>query len=255
MSNLYVAAAQTIPQAGNWAANLDQHVKLAQLAANKGIGLLIFPELSLIGYELDLLDSHAIEINSSRLDDLHKIAQTSKMTLVVGASLRATDQTKPYIASLLLHPTGERTSYAKHFLHSGEEKFAQAGPVGHTIYSMGSQSVALAICADTTHAAHPALAASKGAQIYAASVLWSINGYAVDAAMMQGYAQAHRMNVLVANYAGTSGGYDCAGASALWGADGSLIAQAPDKVCGLLCGELVQGKWQTSWIAAESQPT
>jgi predicted amidohydrolase len=250
MTTFCVAAAQTVPQAGDWQANLVQHLQLAQLAAQQGVRLLVFPELSLVGYELHLLQSHAISLQTPRLDGLHEIANSAQMTIVVGAPLRETETSKPFIASIVLHPTGLRSFYAKYFLHAGEEEFAQRGKIDHAIYSVDTQRIALAICADTTHAAHPAVAVDHGAQLYAASVLWSVKGYAVDAAMMQSYAQSHGISVLAANFAGESGGYACAGASALWNAEGQLVAQAPANAVGLLCAQHINNRWQSRWIHA-----
>jgi predicted amidohydrolase len=248
MSDACIAAAQTECRAGDITANLIQHLQLAQLAATHNAQLLVFPELSLTGYELHLLKSHAITVGSGLLDALHEIARLSHMVIVVGAAVHADGNEKPHIASIVLHPTGKRTLYAKHFLHPGEEQFAVAGPINHAICKIGHYQAGLAICADTTHAEHPTAAAQLGADLYAASVLWSIKGYAVDAALMQGYAQAHSMDVLVANFAGISGGYACAGRSALWDARGFLCAQAPSQGTGLIVAQSLQGRWQADWI-------
>src|SRR5262245_49180133 len=45
------AAAQTIPLRGDVDANLEQHARLAQVAADEQARVLVFPELSLTGYE------------------------------------------------------------------------------------------------------------------------------------------------------------------------------------------------------------
>lgn len=63
--------------------------------------------------------------------------------------------------------------------------------------------------------------------MYAAGVLISEGGYATDSALLQGYAAEHRMLVLMANHGGPSGGYTCAGRSAIWSADGTLLADVP----------------------------
>src|ERR1041385_7750009 len=47
-----IAVAQTCPVAGDVKANLDEHFRLARLAATEGAQIVVFPELSLTGYEL-----------------------------------------------------------------------------------------------------------------------------------------------------------------------------------------------------------
>jgi predicted amidohydrolase len=57
-----LAVAQTRPIKGNIAANLENHRKMIEIAASKGANVLIFPELSLTGYEPELskdLATHA----------------------------------------------------------------------------------------------------------------------------------------------------------------------------------------------------
>ena len=49
-----IAVAQTCPVPGDVSANVDEHVRLARLAATEGAQVVVFPELSLIGYELAL---------------------------------------------------------------------------------------------------------------------------------------------------------------------------------------------------------
>jgi predicted amidohydrolase len=83
-----------------------------------------------------------------------------------------------------------------------------------------------AICADTTHPEHARAAADAGATLYVAGVLISNGGYEADAALLRRYAEEHRMTVLMANHGAPSGGYTCAGKSAIWAPGGTLIAQA-----------------------------
>ena len=47
-----LAAAQTVPVRGDVEANLAQHVRLVRVAAEEKAQVLVFPELSLTGYEL-----------------------------------------------------------------------------------------------------------------------------------------------------------------------------------------------------------
>ncbi|HJR33258.1 MAG TPA: nitrilase-related carbon-nitrogen hydrolase, partial [Pseudomonas sp.] len=49
MTTLTIAAAQSISVAGDLAANIARHLRFMQVAAEQGVQLLVFPELSLTG--------------------------------------------------------------------------------------------------------------------------------------------------------------------------------------------------------------
>lgn len=166
-----LAAAQSISLPGDIEVNVREHLRFITAAHAAGVQVLVFPELSLTGYELPLLQR------------------------------------------CLLHP--------------GEERFASAGTTGSGLLRLGADTVAQAICADITHAQHPAQAAAAGASLYLAGVLESEAGYRADAAAMQRYAQQHTMGMLLANHGGPSGGYVPAGRSAFWAPGGALVVAAP----------------------------
>jgi predicted amidohydrolase len=152
------------------------------------------------------------------------------MVVTVGAPVAPADASTnalPAIGAITYLPDGSHTVYRKVHLHPGEERYASAGAAGSSLLPLGLERVAQAICADITHATHPAHAAQVGATVYAAGVLESEAGYLVDAAAMQQYAQRHAMGVLMANHGGPSGGYVSAGKSAFWAPGGQLVVAAP----------------------------
>src|SRR4051794_29230778 len=80
-----IAVAQTCPVAGDVLANLDEHIRLARLAATEGAEVVVFPELSLTGYELALAKDLAFSENDPRMSTLLDLAAANGTTLVVGA--------------------------------------------------------------------------------------------------------------------------------------------------------------------------
>src|SRR5512145_1111644 len=83
-----IGAAQTTPVRGDVVANVEQHLRLARIAAEEQVRLLVFPELSLTGYELDLAARLAFAPDDPRLAPLAGAAAELSMTLVVGAPAR-----------------------------------------------------------------------------------------------------------------------------------------------------------------------
>lgn len=226
MNTLVVAAAQSISIAGDLPANIARHQHLIQVAAAQGVQLLVFPELSLTGYERGLAAELAIAPDAQVLQPLRDLARELCITAVVGMPIRLSPTGPVLIGALVLAADGSLGVYSKQHLHAGEEAVFAPGS-GGSVLTLGVDRIALAVCADFSHASHAAAAADSGANIYAAGVLITEGGYGPDTALLQGYAPEHSMVVLMANHGGATGGWESAGRSAIWAADGSLIAAAP----------------------------
>ena len=248
MTTLTIAAAQSISIAGDLAANIVWHQRFMQVAAEQGVQLLVFPELSLTGYERGLAAELAIAPEDSVLQTLRDFAQEVGVTTVVGMPIRLSEHSPVLIGALVLGADGSLGVYSKQHLHPGEE-VAFAPGTGGSPLTIGDDTIALAVCADFSHASHAAAAAQQGADLYAAGVLITENGYAPDTALLQGYAVRHSMAVLMANHGGPSGGWVCAGRSAIWGADGALIAAASGVGDALVIARREAGNW-SGWSVA-----
>jgi predicted amidohydrolase len=106
-----IAAAQTIPLRGQIAENLAEHLRLITLAAAHDVQLLVFPELSLTGYELDLASELAFSEHDSRLDPLRELALARTMTLIVGAPVRLAERLR--IGAFIVSADGSLELYTK----------------------------------------------------------------------------------------------------------------------------------------------
>ncbi|MFP5391469.1 MAG: carbon-nitrogen hydrolase family protein [Gammaproteobacteria bacterium] len=225
-SCLRIAAAQSASVPLDIDANLQRHLDFIDAAASAHVSLLVFPELSLCGYELADMARVALAPDDARLQVLLARAAATGMTIIAGAPVTTRDG-RPAIAALGFHPDGRTTVYRKRFLHAGEEQFAQAGTALTQLHQVHGVPTALAICADTTHSQHAHAAAVSGAQLYVAGSLITPGGYAKDSAQLAGYAELYDMDVLMANHAARSGPFESAGRSAIWAAGGQLAAAAP----------------------------
>jgi predicted amidohydrolase len=240
-----IAAAQSASIAGDVEANVRTHVRFIDAARAEGVDLLVFPELSLSGYEPPLLGACALTPGDARLAPIRDAAKAAGITVIVGAPLDGGDQGLPYIAALAFAPDGTVDVYRKQYLHAGEERYVRAAAIGAHCRDLNGHRYALAICADTTHHAHAAAAARAGAALYLAGALISKGGYEHDAALMRRYATDLGIGVLMANHAAASGGYDVAGRSAIWAAGGALLACADGPGdCLVLARDDDGGGWQ-----------
>ena len=252
MTAIRIAAAQSISIAGDIAANVQTQLKFVEVASQANVDLLIFPELSLSGYELTLLQECLLHPEDIRLTALRDMAVKAKMTVVVGASVAAENGTAPAIGAITFFPDGRYSVYLKQHLHPGEELYATSSNAASRTDALSGESYALAICADTAHEAHAADAAKAGASLYLTGVLVSEAGYAADSAKMQRYAASLGLGVLMANHGGRSGGYVSAGKSAFWAPGGKLIVQAPGTGSVLVVATNSSDSWAGELIAINS---
>ncbi|MFF5210414.1 carbon-nitrogen hydrolase family protein [Streptosporangium sp. NPDC000396] len=223
---LIVAVAQISAEPGDVRANARSAADLIPRAADTGAKLLMFPELSLVGYDLTLFTDPSTWVieDDPRLDAVRQAGQEYGVTAVVGAAYRGPDGTA-WIASLAMRPDGEIQVHGKRNLHGKEHDLFQPGGEGRLL-DVGGWRVALAICYDAGVPAHAADAARQGAEVYAGSVLYTREEARRLDVHFAARAMDHRMFAVAANYAGTGPGWESCGGSGVWHPDGRRLSQA-----------------------------
>jgi predicted amidohydrolase len=220
-----LAAAQSTSVPLDVVANVQNHLRFVEAAAQHGVQWLVFPELSLTGYELAAMPSLVLHPEHTLLAPLREAARRTGMAITVGAPVDR-GSALPSIGAITLRPDGQHSTYRKFHLHGDEKEFATPGDAPVHTQKWSGQQFASAICADTNHPGHAAQAAAAGARIYAAGILTSAKAYATEAPLWAGYARKHAMTVVIANHGGPAGGYMSAGRSGIWGCGGAMIAEA-----------------------------
>jgi len=230
-----VAAAQTLPVRGDVTANLAEHQRLIETAAEQRVQLLLFPELSLTGYELDLAHDLAFSEQDSRLQSLRELAFARDMTVVVGVPVRLAERL--HIGAFIIGADGSLDLYTKQRLGTFPPDVNPGGrvpPAEPSVFHAGDRNplfcfdvhtAAIAICADIGNPAHAARAAERGADCYLASMFVIPVDFAADNSRLETYSARHQMSVVFSNYGGPSGGLPSAGQSAIWSAEGKLLAR------------------------------
>ncbi|HSQ58884.1 MAG TPA: carbon-nitrogen hydrolase family protein [Acidobacteriota bacterium] len=231
-----IAAAQTIPVRGDVAANLEEHLRLVRAAAAEAEPhVLVFPELSLTGYELDLAEALAFSEEDPRLAPLAEAAVAHRMILVAGAPVRI--ETRLHIGAFVLTPDGSVALYTKRRLGAFPASASPDGlvpPAEAAVFQPGARDplvrfgenrAAVAVCADTGDAAHPRTAAERGAATYLASMFLIPSDLEKKVPVLRSYAARHGMAVVMANYGGPSGGLPSGGGSAIWSERGEPLAR------------------------------
>lgn len=219
-----IALAQLLVSKAAVEENLQTHLAYIERAAALGANVVVFPELSLTGYELALLSQLAMHRNDAAFTALTAAAVASNTVVIAGCPLYNPNG-KPYIAAVICFPNGEHTFYLKQHLHEGEDVYCVSGHESGLINVNGTR-IALAVCADFTHPSHSAIAAAQQADVYLASALISPGGYAQDAELLADIAQRHQLPVLLANHVSITGGWQTCGNSGGWNAAGELTITA-----------------------------
>ncbi|MBL8179092.1 MAG: carbon-nitrogen hydrolase family protein [Bryobacterales bacterium] len=239
---MIIAAAQIPARAGDLTYNAALHLQFARMAAGCRAQMVVFPELSLTGYELGLARTHAVRPDSGLLHDLRQLAAESAMSIVVGAPLHAPGPAL-HIGAIILQPDGNVATYRKVYVHASEQGVFAPGPGGADI-RLPDASAALAICADASEPLHAAGAAQRGVALYAVGAMIEERAYARKSASLAEYARQHRMAVLLANYCGSTGGEVSAGGSAVWSEQGSVVVAARGGEAALVIASRENGAWR-----------
>jgi len=236
-----LAAAQTIPVCGNIEENIKHHKQLIELAAKNEVQLIVFPELSLTGYEPDLAEKLAFTPGDSRIAPLQDLADKFQIIIIAGAPVRC--ETGLHIASFIIKPHQKVQLYTKQYLHSGEDEYFSPCFNHNPVISIDGENISSAICADIANPKHPEAASLIGSSIYMPGVLITKKGYKADAELLSNYAKKFSMTVIMANFSGESGGYESAGKSAIWSKKGDLIAQFDESNEGLVIATKEDEVW------------
>ncbi|MEZ9548400.1 MULTISPECIES: carbon-nitrogen hydrolase family protein [Vibrio] len=245
-----ISLAQIPVVRGNWRENLKQHLKMIEQSSKYNADVVVFPELSLTGYELDLAEELALSLEPSNFEELSRASVQSETIIVAGCPLRVPDLSHPTIGAVVCFPDGRVEFYSKQHLHDGEGNYCSAGDVDY-IFDVNGHKIALAICADFIEADHSQRAKHLGADIYLASALISENGFDPDSKILAGIASEHGIPVLLSNHISLTGGWGTCGKSSVWNSQGERVISAKSKESGIVLCTIsgcetdlnIAGKW------------
>jgi predicted amidohydrolase len=241
-----LAIAQIVVEKGNLAHNLARHLFFCGLAADEKADLVVFPELSLTGYEPELAEALAVDLTDPLWEELKRCAREHQLVISAGMPLRTANGIQ--IGAVQVWPDGTLQAYAKQNLYTGEDRFFVPG-VNDYQFMLQQEKISMAICADISDPRLPARAHAQNATIYLAPVMVSKKGLTHDRTLLQNYAEQYGMLTVMANYGGVTGGYDCGGYSSVWSEQGELIGELAHDKEGMLLVEKAGQSWITKTLA------
>ena len=257
-----LAAAQSIPERGDVEANVERHLQLIRAAADGQARLLVFPELSLTGYELDLAAELAFSENDPRLAPLVDAAASRRMTLVVGAPVRL--GSRLHIGAFILSADRSVDLYTKRRMGAFSPADSPDGivpPPEATVFEPGNRNplvrfdgntAAVAVCADVGRPSYAEEAANRGATTYLASMFVIPAHVEQDLSRLREYAVKHSMAVVFSNFGGASGGMPSGGSSAILSDRGEILVQLPPNGAGVAIAIEDETGWRTREILLDA---
>jgi len=226
-----ICIAQTKSEKGNITHNIAKHITWINRAISYASDLILFPELSLSGYEPIFAQQLATNLNDSRLDIFQEISDLNRIVIAVGLPIRLENEVN--ISMVIFQPSSARLLYSKQYLHSDELPYFIPGNK-QTLFKIKDQLLAPAICYEALQEEHWYQASQLGAQIYLASVAKPQKG--IDKAY--GYfpllAAKYSMPIIMANSIGFNDNFLSAGQSSVWDANGMLIGKLSNNEEGIL---------------------
>lgn len=226
-----ICVAQVRPFKGDIEKNIVMHKRLIDVAVWHSSDLVVFPELSLTGYEPKLAGKLATDQNDKRLDDFQIISDTKQVTIGVGVPTRGNSGVQ--ISMVIFQPEQARKTYSKQHLHSDELPYFVNGQQ-QVVLTMDDKKVAPAICYESLVPEHAENAFNAGVEIYMASVAKSANGVAKAFRHYPAIAKQYAMTVLMANCVGLCDDFEGVGKSSIWNRNSSLLGQLDETNEGIL---------------------
>ena len=226
-----LCAVQLASLKGDLPGNLQRHLVCIEQAAALGAELVVFPELSLTGYEPSVARQAALPVTSPRLDPLQAACDRLGITVAVGLPLPTPDGIR--IGMPIFCPEAPRQAYAKQRLHDDELPYFTPGHQA-LLLEVGEHRVAPAICYESMFMAHAAVARERGADLYLVSVAKTAKGIREGYAHYPEVARELGMPVLMANCVGPADTFIGAGGSAAWDSQGHLLASLDAHSEGLI---------------------
>jgi predicted amidohydrolase len=244
---LTIAVAQPRCVGKDVAANALAHAAIVRAATSR---LVLFPELSLTGYELD---APLVEPNDECLAPIIAACADTGAIALVGAPVQARDAANDSdsdsvdssgdrddggsdggganIATLAVDAGGASVVYRKQWIAASESH--RFSPGAHpAVISVDGWRLGLAICKDFSEEQHAADTAALGIDAYLAAMVMFADEAAEQEQRAARRALALKTWVALASFAGaTGGGYaNTAGGSGIWGPDGLPRARAGNSV-------------------------
>jgi predicted amidohydrolase len=230
---LSIAVAQPVCVALDPVANARTHAEVVRRAAAR---VVVFPEMSLTGYELQ---APSLDLADEAWGPLVQACGQTGSVALAGAPV-ADGAGAEFIATVAVSGDGVEVVYRKAWPGGAESARFRSGP-GPAVVEVDGWRIGLGICRDTGVAEHVEATAALGVDVFAAGLVDVPEDLAVQRERAGRIARACGAHVAFASFAGPTGrGYErTAGGSAVYAPDGGVLAgcaSGPGEVASAVLG-------------------
>ena len=225
-----LAAVQMTCVPGDLEANLALHRAAIAEAASRDARLVVFPELSLTGYELELIGARP-ELTLTPEHEVVAALQAAAahgVTAIAGSAVAGGGGRQ--LAAVVVGRDEGPVVYAKQHIDESEAHVFDVAGIGPVVLD----DVAVAICRDTRFPAHAAAARAAGGAVYAAGAAFAVGEERMVADRMRDRARETGMWVVLGQHVGPSGSFACCGGAGVWAPDGTKVADAGHEAPGVV---------------------
>ncbi|MBP2473741.1 putative amidohydrolase [Crossiella equi] len=196
----------------------DNVLAHADLVRAAGARVVVFPELSLTGYEHT---APPVAEDSEALRPLVQACATTGSLALVGAPADG------HIAVLAVDGGGARVVYRKMCLTEDEARHFRPG-TAPAVLTVDGVRLGLAVCKDTGHPEQAEATAALGIDVYVAGVVQTADRTGVQHGRARAVAAKYDVWAATASFAGPTGEgiTDTAGRSGIWRPGGELVVAA-----------------------------
>ncbi|WBL23873.1 carbon-nitrogen hydrolase family protein [Zunongwangia sp. HRR-M8] len=205
-----IALAQISSIPGNINENLKKHLDFITRAKDAKIDLIVFPELSLTGYEPTLAKSLAFSKSDDRLNLFEDFSSKNNISIALGLPLAL--GSKLHIAMAIFEPNKEIRFYFKQFLHPDELHFFQPKS-NSSIIKIQQKKIKIAICYEVLVEAHLNNINSEKIDFFLASVAKHQIGMKKAENALKMISEKYKIPALLVNSIGKADGMTCYGKS------------------------------------------
>ena len=235
-----IAVAQIKCVLGDVAANCARMAALTEQACEQGCEVIVFPEMSDTGYEIEVIKEKACTWDELPYATLKKAAMQNKMHIIAGISERVDKHI--YNTSAVFNPRGRLVGrYRKAHLFPVvpvcEDRHITAGKALE-IVNIGGLKVGLFICYDLRFPELARALTLKGADVLVVVAAWQFPRVSHWNTLLSARAIENQTYVVAANRVGTDGPTTFCGSSRIIDPYGVIVASAAEDRDELIIGEI-----------------
>lgn len=242
-----ICVAQTQSIKGEVSKNITNHIQIIKTAITWKADLIVFPELSITGYEPDLVKALATDLESELFNPFQELSDEHLITIGVGMPLHASDGIN--ISMFIFQPKLPRMAYTKNLLHEDEFPFFVSGKA-QPIFTIKNRKIAFGICYESLQRTHFLQAKQKGADLYVASVAKAKAGIEKGFSYYSTIAKEFNTPIFLSNCVGHCDDFLSVGNSAVWNEKGELMEKLDNQNQGILSYDLDTQTTKKEYLAA-----